>query len=142
MRVPEELVCIYLFRQNPVFTSLHFKSPVHVVPPLSAAIHRSKLLFAIAIRHCPLLSAAFSAVHSFPLQSIPVHHSPSLSIAAHQCLPLSITVHRFPMLSCVHGYLNCHRNHCPVSSVQCPPLSAVSLSQSLSFFCQLHKIIF
>jgi hypothetical protein len=34
MRVPEEPVCIHLFRQNPVFTSLHLKSPVHVVPPL------------------------------------------------------------------------------------------------------------
>jgi hypothetical protein len=34
MRVPEEPVCIHLFRRNPVFTSLHFKSPVHVVPPL------------------------------------------------------------------------------------------------------------
>ncbi len=30
MRVLEEPVCIELFRQNPVFTSLHFKSPVHV----------------------------------------------------------------------------------------------------------------
>ncbi len=33
MRVPEEPVCINLFRQNPVFTSLHLKSPFHVVPP-------------------------------------------------------------------------------------------------------------
>ena len=33
MRVTEEPVCIDLFRQNPVFTSLHLKSPVHVVPP-------------------------------------------------------------------------------------------------------------
>ncbi len=33
MRVSKEPVCIYLFRQNPVFTSLHFISPVHVVPP-------------------------------------------------------------------------------------------------------------
>ncbi len=30
MRVPEEPVCIDLIRQNPVFTSLHLKSPVHV----------------------------------------------------------------------------------------------------------------
>jgi hypothetical protein len=30
MRVPEEPVFIDLFRQNPVFTSLHLKSPVHV----------------------------------------------------------------------------------------------------------------
>jgi hypothetical protein len=30
MRVPEEPVCVYLFRQKPVFTSLHLKSPVHV----------------------------------------------------------------------------------------------------------------
>jgi hypothetical protein len=35
MSVPEEPVCIDLFRQNPVFTSLHLKSPVHVVPPLA-----------------------------------------------------------------------------------------------------------
>jgi hypothetical protein len=33
MRVPEEPVCNDLFRQNPVFTSLHLKYPVHVVPP-------------------------------------------------------------------------------------------------------------
>jgi hypothetical protein len=38
MRVPEEPVCIRLFRQNPVFTSLHLKSPVHVVPPLLVRI--------------------------------------------------------------------------------------------------------
>jgi hypothetical protein len=34
MRVPEEPVWIHLFRQNPVFTSLHLRSPVHVEPPL------------------------------------------------------------------------------------------------------------
>jgi hypothetical protein len=33
IRVSEEPVCIYLFRQNPVFTSLHLRSSVHVVPP-------------------------------------------------------------------------------------------------------------
>ena len=36
MRVLEEPVCIDLFRQNPVFFSLHLKYPVHVVPPLSS----------------------------------------------------------------------------------------------------------
>ncbi len=30
MRVAEEPVCVHLFRQKPVFTSLHLKSPVHV----------------------------------------------------------------------------------------------------------------
>jgi hypothetical protein len=30
MRVPEEPVCDHLFRQKPVFTSLHLKSPIHV----------------------------------------------------------------------------------------------------------------
>jgi hypothetical protein len=30
-------VCINFFRQNPVFTSLHLRSPVHVVPPLKVA---------------------------------------------------------------------------------------------------------
>jgi hypothetical protein len=34
MRFPEEPVCIDLFRQNPVFTTLHLKSPVHIVRPL------------------------------------------------------------------------------------------------------------
>jgi hypothetical protein len=33
MRVSEEPVWISLFRQNPVFISLHLGSPVHVVPP-------------------------------------------------------------------------------------------------------------
>ncbi len=37
MRVSEEPVCIYLFRQNPVFTSVHLRSPVHVVPPLQTS---------------------------------------------------------------------------------------------------------
>jgi hypothetical protein len=32
MRVSEETVCINLFWQNPVFTSLHLRSPIHVVP--------------------------------------------------------------------------------------------------------------
>ncbi len=36
MRVPEEPVWIDLFRQKPVFTSLHMKYPVHVVPPLTS----------------------------------------------------------------------------------------------------------
>ncbi len=36
-RVSEEPVHIYLFRQNPVFTSLHLRSPVHVVPPQEAS---------------------------------------------------------------------------------------------------------
>jgi hypothetical protein len=35
MRGPEEPVCIHIFRQNPVFTSLHLKSPVHVVPTVT-----------------------------------------------------------------------------------------------------------
>ncbi len=30
MRVAEEPVCVHLFRQKPVYTSLHLKSPVHV----------------------------------------------------------------------------------------------------------------
>ncbi len=38
MRVPEEPVCVHLFRQNPVFSSLHLKSPVHVVQPLFSTL--------------------------------------------------------------------------------------------------------
>ncbi len=44
MRVPEEPVCIHLFRKNPVFTSLHLKSPVHVVPPLNVDVENECLL--------------------------------------------------------------------------------------------------
>jgi hypothetical protein len=40
--VPEEPVCIDLFRQNPVLTSLHLKHPVHVLPPL-VPLSRKKL---------------------------------------------------------------------------------------------------
>jgi hypothetical protein len=36
MRVSEEPVWIDLFLPNPVFTPLHLKSAVHVVPPLFA----------------------------------------------------------------------------------------------------------
>ncbi len=38
MRVSEEPVSIYLFRQNPVFTSLHLRSPVDVVLPLGGCM--------------------------------------------------------------------------------------------------------
>ncbi len=48
-RVSEEQVCIYLFRQNPVFTSVHLRSPVHVVPPLSAILLASKLITSQAV---------------------------------------------------------------------------------------------
>jgi hypothetical protein len=44
MRVPEEPVCIDLFRQNPVFTSLHLKYPVHVVPPLVRYLEEKDIL--------------------------------------------------------------------------------------------------
>ncbi len=47
MRVSEEPVCIYLFRQNPVFTSLHLRSPVHdVLPPLISNGGKFKPAFA------------------------------------------------------------------------------------------------
>jgi hypothetical protein len=39
MKVSEESFCIDLFRQNPVFTSLHLRSPVHVVPPQEVGIY-------------------------------------------------------------------------------------------------------
>ncbi len=43
MRVPEEPVCIDLFRQNPVFTSLHLKFPVHDHRLWEQANRRQKL---------------------------------------------------------------------------------------------------
>jgi hypothetical protein len=39
MRVSEKPVCIYLFRQNPVFTSRHLRPLVHVVPPWFVLFH-------------------------------------------------------------------------------------------------------
>ncbi len=45
MRVSEDPVCIDtgIFRQNPVFTSLHSRSPWHVAPPLYSVQFGSKL---------------------------------------------------------------------------------------------------
>jgi hypothetical protein len=40
LRDPEEPVCIDLFWQKPVFTSLHLKYPVHVVPPQASVFSR------------------------------------------------------------------------------------------------------
>ncbi len=44
MIVPEEPVCIRRFRQNQVFTSLHLKSPVNVVPHLVPVVSRTYIL--------------------------------------------------------------------------------------------------
>jgi hypothetical protein len=41
MRAREEPVGIYLFRQNPVFTSLHLRYLVHVVPPQQCCVDAS-----------------------------------------------------------------------------------------------------
>jgi hypothetical protein len=49
MRVPEKPVCIYLFRQNPVFTSLHLQYPVHVVPSLNGRVERAVHLVTILL---------------------------------------------------------------------------------------------
>jgi hypothetical protein len=38
MSVSEEPVCVYLFWQNLVFTSLHLRSHFHVVPPMDVII--------------------------------------------------------------------------------------------------------
>jgi hypothetical protein len=43
MRVPEEPVCIHLFRQNSVFTSLHLRSTVYFVPPLESLVEGHNL---------------------------------------------------------------------------------------------------
>jgi hypothetical protein len=56
MRVPEEPVCIDIFRQNPVFTSLQLKSPVNVVPPLERR--------AVFFKASPLKRGLFNPVFS------------------------------------------------------------------------------
>ncbi len=57
MRVSEEPVCIYFFRENPVFTSLHLRSPVHVVPPRRGRFHPNQFkptFYLPAIMECRL----------------------------------------------------------------------------------------
>ncbi len=49
MRIPEEPVYIDLFRQNPVFTSLHLKSTIHVVPP-PFMLYRLRSIYRVAAR--------------------------------------------------------------------------------------------
>ncbi len=49
MRVSEEPVCIYLFRQNPAFSSLHLRSQVQFLRPLKRLSQTS--VFPIAFRH-------------------------------------------------------------------------------------------
>jgi hypothetical protein len=52
MKVLEEPVCIYLFRQNPVFTSLRVRFRVRVVPPQEISnAERQKLEFAERCRN-------------------------------------------------------------------------------------------
>ncbi len=53
MKVSEEPVCVHLFRQKSVFTSLHLKSPVHVVPPLSSVFCQMSYVNVIFyLSHC------------------------------------------------------------------------------------------
>ncbi len=50
MRVSEEPVCIDLLQQNQVFTSLHLRSLVHVVPPLIKTFEYLLHLFAVLVQ--------------------------------------------------------------------------------------------
>ncbi len=50
MRVSEETVCIHLFQQNQVFTSLHLRSHVHVVPPPIKIFEYLLHLFAVLVQ--------------------------------------------------------------------------------------------
>jgi hypothetical protein len=74
MRVSEEPVCIDIFRQNPVFTSLHLKYPVHVVPPpISSQLESHKNRFAfISFAKNPV----YTSVHlRFPVHVVPPLYS-------------------------------------------------------------------
>ncbi len=54
MRVSEEPVCIYLFRKNTVFTSLHLSSPVHVGTASASVLHQLSMplaLFCVFIQY-------------------------------------------------------------------------------------------
>ncbi len=59
MRVAEEPVCVHLFRQKPVFTSLHLKSPVHV-HRLVVTMFYKRRLFVIFILTAALARAHFA----------------------------------------------------------------------------------
>ena len=65
MRVPEEPVCVHLFWQKPVFTSLHLKSPVHV--------HRLCTLY--SVQPTPLICQFTLALMWPPLQWQNIHES-------------------------------------------------------------------
>jgi hypothetical protein len=45
-KVSEEPVCIEIFRHNPVITSLHLRSPIHVLPsPYSKAKEQDRQVY-------------------------------------------------------------------------------------------------
>jgi hypothetical protein len=46
MRVSEELVCVYLFKKKPVFTS-HLRSPVHVGTASASVLHQLSMPLAL-----------------------------------------------------------------------------------------------
>jgi hypothetical protein len=82
MSVSEEPVCICLSQQNPVFTSLHLRSAVHVVPTLIG--HSLKW------RCCPLVgSMSILTKTSFdPLwcrYKVPNNKIPNYKIPNAQC---------------------------------------------------------
>jgi hypothetical protein len=54
MRVPEEPVCIDLIRQNPVFTSLYLKYPVHVLGPQVSIVSAEQLFSTVNREHGPV----------------------------------------------------------------------------------------
>ncbi len=62
MSVPEEPVCVQLFRQKPVFTSLHLKSPVHV--------HRLSLVRFINSEFLSTKFCAFAMLNHKDFQSL------------------------------------------------------------------------
>ncbi len=65
MRVPEEQVCVHLFRQKPVFTSLLLKSPVHV--------HRLRIIVSVSdpnAYHAELIRRFFFYINADPAPEI------------------------------------------------------------------------
>ncbi len=76
MRVSEKLVCIDHFRQNPVFTSMHLKAPVHVVPPQEN--HLSAEMQSVNTTCCFLLCRLFIFISTCSCPLVFLQPSPSV----------------------------------------------------------------
>jgi hypothetical protein len=85
MRVSEEPVCIYLFRQNPVFTSLHLRSPesIATLPPFRPIEGHTWFFQPMRVSEEPVYIHLKSSFY-LPAFEITREHSHAPSIRSHR----------------------------------------------------------